>query len=100
MFVLGMYICSSLLEWNKTVDEQKAMFSKDVFSFQSCLGFVDNVAFPTTMCDRPRTAVETPMPRYNNHFFIALTLVARGGKTTKAKLKTVVKYGMNCTKIK
>ena len=58
------------------------------------------VAFPTAMCDRPRTAVETPMPLYNNHFFIALTLVARGGKTTKAKLKTAVKYGMNCTKIK
>ena len=47
-------------------------------------------AFPTTMCDRPRTAVEIPMPRYNNRFFIALTFVARGGKTTKAKLKTVV----------
>ena len=57
------------------------------------------VAFPTTMCDRPRTAIETPMPRYNNYFFIAFTFMERGGKTTKAKLKTVVKYGMNYKKI-
>ena len=39
-----MYICSRFLEWNQTLDEQKAMFPNDVFSFQSCLGFVDNAS--------------------------------------------------------
>ena len=74
-----------------------------VFFRVMCTAVFSTVAFPTTMCDRPRTGVETPMPRYNNHFFVALTFVARGGKTSKAKLKTVVKflknkYGMNCKK--
>ena len=62
------------------------------FSWSVC------VAFLTTMSNRPIAAVETSMPRYNNHFFIAFTFMARGGKTTKARLKTVVKYGMNWRK--
>ena len=43
-FVLGMYFCSSFWNGIKQWMSKKPCFPKDVFSFQSCLGFDDNAS--------------------------------------------------------
>ena len=82
-----MYFCSSFLEWNKTVDEQKAMFSKWCFLFWILLMFCRQRFWyfvpplsPYLQISHPLVEINAPFP-ITSSLYTELSDLLRSGET-------------------